>query len=416
MSKIYVKNNGPLRGSVRISGAKNSALPILASCILGGRENILYNIPRLSDIDVMLELLSSLGARINIFDDKIIIDAGHIKSHTTPYELVCRMRGSFLLSGALLARYSKARICMPGGCPIGARPVDLHLKGFSLMGAEISNGYGYIDMSAEKLHGARIYLDFPSVGATENLVMAATLAEGETVIQNAAAEPEIEDLASFLIKRGAIIEGAGSDTIKIIGVKELKSATHSVIPDRIEAGTFMSAIAITNGKGRVENVNINHIRPMLAKLREMNVEIAEEESAVVVDAYKRLVSTDIKTMPFPGFPTDMQAQFGGLLSVSEGTGMIVETVFENRFLHASELNRMGAKIKIEGRTSVVEGVKSLTGTRVKAPDLRGGAALVLAGLSATGETQIEDAWHINRGYENLEGKLSGLGASICVEK
>ena len=412
MSKIIVKNNGSLNGEILVSGSKNSSLPILASCVLTEGTNILKGLPDLSDIKLMFEILSSLGAKIDINYDETRINCEKISGYTTPYELVNKMRGSFLLAGALLSKYSHAQICMPGGCPIGARPVDLHLKGFAAMGAQISQGYGYIDLYAPKLHGAKIYLDFPSVGATENLIMAATLADGETIIENAAAEPEIEDLSKFLISRGAKITGAGSDTIHITGVKALSGATHRIIPDRIEAGTFMAALAITRGRGRVKNINLDHVRPMIAKLKDMGVEIAEEESAVLIDACKDLKSTDIKTMPFPGFPTDMQAQFGGLLSTARGTGLIVETVFENRFLHIGELKRMGANIRIEGRTSVVEGVSQLTGAKVNATDLRGGAALVLAGLAANGVTEISGVEHIKRGYENLIGKLSDIGADI----
>lgn len=416
MSKIIVKNNGALKGEIEVSGSKNSALPILASCVLTKGINTVKGLPNLSDIKIMYDILSSLGAKIDIHSNETIINCENITSYTTPYELVNKMRGSFLLAGALLAKYSHAQICMPGGCPIGTRPVDLHLKGFSAMGAQISQGYGYIDLYAPKLHGAKIYLDFPSVGATENLIMAATLADGETIIENAAAEPEIEDLSKFLTNRGAVISGAGSDTVHITGVRELSGTVHKIIPDRIEAGTFMAALAITRGRGCVKNINLDHVRPMIAKLKEMGVEIAEEQNAVVIDACKNLISTDIKTMPFPGFPTDMQAQFGGLLSTTSGTGLIVETVFENRFLHIGELKRMGANIRIDGRTSVVEGVPRLTGTKVNATDLRGGAALVLAGLAASGLTEISGVEHINRGYENFVGKLSCLGADISEEK
>lgn len=415
-SKIIISKSNNLSGEVCISGSKNSALPILASCLLTKGVNILHSIPLLSDINIMYEILKNIGAKIAFKKDIVEIDCSDIKSFEAPYELVSKMRGSFLLAGSLLAKYSRARICMPGGCPIGTRPVDLHLKGFAAMGSEISQGHGYIDLYAEKLHGAKIYLDFPSVGATENIIMAASLADGTTIIENAAAEPEIEDLAAFLNKRGAKIRGAGSDTIKITGVDELSGSEHKIIPDRIEAGTFMAALAITRGKGKIKNVKIDHLRPMLAKLKEMNVEISEEKNSVVIDACRDLVSTDIKTMPFPGFPTDMQAQFSGLLSTAAGTGVIIETVFENRFLHIGELQRMGANIKIDGRTSIVEGVPCLTGANVKATDLRGGAALVLAGLAAHGTTIITEAQHIHRGYENLVLKLSQLGANIYEEK
>lgn len=415
MSKIIVKNSKPLSGEVEISGSKNSALPILAACVMTEGTVSLLSVPDLSDIRIMLEILSGLGAEINFENNSAQICCDKINKYTTPYELVNKMRGSFLLAGALLARFSRARICMPGGCPIGTRPVDLHIKGFIAMGAEVSNEHGYIELSAEKLHSAKIYLDFPSVGATENILMAACLAEGETVIENAAAEPEIKDLADFLTKCGADIKGAGSDRIIINGVKNLKAATHKIIPDRIEAGTFMTAFAITRGKGIIKNVSPEHVKPIFAKLGEMGVEIAEEESGILIDACKDLISTDIKTMPFPGFPTDMQAQFGGLLSTAAGTGIITETVFENRFLHIAELKRMGANIKIEGRTSVIEGVEKLTGAKVTASDLRGGAALVLAGLAASGTTEISNAYHIHRGYEKLAEKFRRLGADISEE-
>ncbi len=415
MSKIIVQNNGPLSGEVSISGSKNSALPILASCLMTEGVCTVHSVPDLSDIKIMCRLLSALGAKIERGKGTVRVDCTDIKEFTAPYELAGKMRGSFLLAGALLAKYKKAGICMPGGCPIGTRPIDLHLKGFMQMGASVSKGYGYIDLSAEKLSGAKIYLDFPSVGATENLIMAACLADGETIIENAAAEPEIKDLSDFLTKRGAIIDGAGSDRVSVQGVSELSGAEHTIIPDRIEAGTFMTALAITRGKGLLKNVNTEHTKAMCAKLGEMGVEFSEDSAGLVVDARKRLISTDIKTMPFPGFPTDMQAPFGGLLATADGNGIIVETVFENRFLHVGELNRMGANIRIEGRTSLIEGVKRLTGTKVAAPDLRGGASLVLAGLCASGTTEISNAFHIHRGYEKFAEKLQSLGAAVYEE-
>ncbi len=413
MSNIIVKNSGQLFGDVEISGSKNSSLPIIASCILTHGTNVIYNVPNLSDIKVMYSLLEGLGATIDIKDKKTTINCENISNYTTPYELVGKMRGSFLLSGALLARVGHARIALPGGCPIGTRPVDLHLKGFGAMGVEISQGHGYVELKAEKLKGAKIYLDFPSVGATENLIIAAVMAEGETVIENAAAEPEIVDLIEFLKKQGAIIEGGGSDTITITGVKELKGCEHTVIPDRIEAGTFMSAFAMSRGKGRIKNVNLNHIKPVTAKLSEMGVEFLEiGNNCLEIDARKELKMSDVKTLPFPGFPTDMQAPFTVVLSSINGTGIIIETVFENRFLHIGELNRMGASIKIDGRTSVIEGGRCLTGTKVNAFDLRGGAALVLAGMIAKGETQVSGIDHIERGYEDFLGKLKNIGGCV----
>lgn len=415
MSKIIVKKSPHLSGEVRASGSKNAALPILAATILTQGKTTLYNVPNLTDITNMLSVLTDLGGFCSFSQGKITVDFSDCKSHITPYESMSKFRGSFLLAAPLLARMGKARICMPGGCPIGSRPIDLHLKGFGALGAEIKKGHGYVELSCKKLQGASIYLDFPSVGATENLIMAAALADGETTIANAAAEPEICDLADFLIKQGAKIEGAGSDTVKITGVKSLTPCTHTIISDRIEAGTFMSAFAITGGKGKITNINPAHLKPVTAKLTEMGANIIEETDSIYIDACKALTSSNIKTLPYPGFPTDMQAQFSSLMCLSKGTGIIVETVFENRFLHTGELNRMGANIRIDGRSSVIEGSRHLTGAQVSAFDLRGGAALVLAGLSAKGETQICGTHHIMRGYENLCEKLSSLGGNIFME-
>ena len=416
MPTIVVKTSEGLSGNVKISGSKNSSLPILAACILTKGKNIISNIPDLSDIRIMYSLMESLGVKIDIKNTETIVDCEKINNYKTIYELVGKMRASFLLSGALLARLGKARIALPGGCPIGTRPIDLHLKGFSAMGAEISQGHGYIELEANKLRGAKIYLDFPSVGATENIMIAATLAEGETIIENAAAEPEIIDLTEFLKKQGAIIEGAGSDTIKIRGVRELNPTVHNVIPDRIEAGTFMTAFASTRGRGIIENVNYSHIKPVVAKMCEMGIEIKEiGNDCLQIDANRELKTSDVKTLPFPGFPTDMQAPFTVLLNSIEGTGIIIETVFENRFLHIGELNRMGANIKIDGRTSVIEGGKKLTGTKVNAFDLRGGAALVLAGMNAKGITEISGVEYIDRGDENFVKKLEKIGAKIYLD-
>lgn len=413
MPEIIVQNSGALSGEVMISGSKNSSLPILAACILTKGKNTILNIPELSDIKIMCSLLESLGARIDKHKNEITIDCENINSCITPYELVGKMRGSFLLAGPLLARMGRARISLPGGCPIGTRPVDLHLKGFSALGAEIERGHGYLDMKADKLIGAKIYLDFPSVGATENIIMAAVLAKGETIIENAAAEPEITDLAEFLNKQGARIEGAGSDTIKIIGTDEVTGTKHKVIPDRIEAGTFMTAFAMTRGTGIIKEVNYEHIKPVAAKLCEMGVEVTDLKNGTIrINAEKELKTADIKTLPFPGFPTDMQAPFSVLLSTVEGTGLIIETVFENRFLHIGELNRMGADIRIDGRTSVIEGARQLSGTSVNAFDLRGGAALVLAGMIAKGDTEITGVEHIKRGYDGFVNKLEKIGGRV----
>lgn len=415
MSEIVIKKSPALCGNVICSGSKNAALPILAATILTEGKNTIKNLPRLTDTENMFEILTALGGICNINVNTAEIDFSSCREYSASYELMSKFRGSFFLAAPILSRMKRARISMPGGCPIGNRPIDLHLKGFSAMGAEIEHGHGYVDLYCEKLKGAKIYLDFPSVGATENLIMAAVLAEGETVIENAAAEPEITDLSNFLIKQGAKIHGAGSDTIKIYGVKRLEPVTHSIISDRIEAGTFMSAFAITGGKGKIENVNPMHLKPVIAKLTEMGAEIDEHRNYILIDATKPLTSANIKTLPFPGFPTDMQAQFSALLCETEGTGIIVETVFENRFLHIGELNRMGANIRIDGRSSFIEGNKHLSGAKVSAMDLRGGASLVLAGLCADGETRISGVHHIKRGYENLCGKLRSIGANIFLE-
>ncbi|SEF39143.1 UDP-N-acetylglucosamine 1-carboxyvinyltransferase [Caloramator fervidus] len=414
MSRIIIKGGRKLSGKVRISAAKNSVLPIIAASLLTGYECILEDIPFLEDVNVILSVLDSLG--VNIFIDKnkgnLYIKAEDLKSFEPSYELVRRMRASFLVMGPILARFGIVKISMPGGCNIGSRPIDLHLKGLSQLGADINLGHGYVEARCKKLKGTKIYLDFPSVGATENIMMAAVLAEGETIIENAAEEPEIVDLANFLNKLGARIIGAGTDIIKIEGVKELKGTNHQVIPDRIEAGTYMIAAAITGGEVTVENVITEHIRSIIAKLQEAGIYVKEEQNKVKVKGSQIINAVDIKTMPYPGFPTDMQAQFMALLSIAHGVSIITETVFENRFMHVNELKRMGANIKIDGRSAIVEGVEKLTGAQVKATDLRAGAALVLAGLSAEGVTEVSDVYHIDRGYVDMVGKLKKLGAEI----
>jgi len=411
--KLVVKQSGPLKGKVRISGSKNSVLPIIAATLLTDGENIIEEVPFLNDVEIMCGLIESIGGEIRRSgNNKLNISAKGIKEIVAPYELVSKLRASFLVMGPILARVGEAKISMPGGCAIGSRPVDLHLKGFAAMGAEINNAGGYIHASAKKLKGAQIYLDFPSVGATENILMAACLADGNTIIENASVEPEIVDLANFLIMAGADIKGAGTDTVKITGVKELKATSHLVIPDRIEAGTFMVAAAITQGDVIIENVIPDHLKPVSAKLKECGVEISEELTSIRVKADNKMKAVDIKTLPYPGFPTDMQSPLASLMSLSEGTSVIVETIFENRFMHVSELNRMGANIKIDGRAAVIEGKNVLNGARVKANDLRAGAALVLAGLSAEGTTEVTNAEHIFRGYENIDEKLKALGADV----
>jgi len=413
LAKIIVEKSGPLNGTIKINGAKNAVLPILAATLLASDKCVLEEIPSLRDVAVMGELLTALGANVTPLEDGCMsVDpSGEILSEA-PYELIQKMRASFFVMGPLLAKNGVARISMPGGCAIGARPIDLHLKGFAALGAEIELGHGFVEAKAEKLVGATIYLDFPSVGATENIMMAATLAEGTTIIENAAEEPEIIDLANFLNKLGANVKGAGTDTIRIQGVQELGSTIHAVIPDRIETGTYMIAAAMTRGNLMIENVVPSHLKPIIAKLRECGVEIEEGDDYLRVDGKNRLDSVDITTLPYPGFPTDLQAQFMSLLTITEGTGIVSETVFENRFMHVSELNRMGANIKIEGHSAVVQGRGTLQGAQVKATDLRAGAALILAGLVADGVTEIGDIYHIDRGYVEIEQKLRDVGANI----
>lgn len=415
MSVFIIDGGVPLKGTVRISGAKNAILPSLAACLLTGDKTILKDVPDLEDVHTMCNLLNSLGAgtTFNKNDKEIIVDTSSINKYTAPYELVNQMRASFLVMGPLLARKGRAKVSLPGGCAIGSRPVDLHLKGLAALGANINTGHGYVEASVKgRLAGARIYLDFPSVGATENILMASVLAKGRTIIENAATEPEIVNLATLLVSMGANITGAGTDTIRVVGTDRLHGTEHAIIPDRIEAGTFMLAAAITGGNVTLENVMTEHIKPISAKLRESGVEISEELGVVHVKSIPNPKAVDIKTHPYPGFPTDMQAQMTSFLSRAEGTSMIVETIFENRFMHISELKRMGARIKIDGRTAIIEGRVPLMGAQVKATDLRAGAALILAGLCAEGKTEISDIRHIDRGYEKMEEKLRALGARI----
>ncbi len=414
VAKLIIQQSPSLTGKVRISGAKNSVLPIMAASLLAEGESEIQDIPALRDVFVMQELLENLGASTSWNGKKgsMKVKADGLKSYEASYELVRQMRASFLIMGPLLAKMGRTKIPLPGGCAIGTRPVDLHLKGLAALGAQITQEHGYVEAYADKLIGARIYLDFPSVGATENIMMAAVLAEGQTMIENSAVEPEIVDLANYLNAMGANVRGAGTDTIKVTGVDKLTGVVHGVIPDRIEAGTFMAAAAITKGDLFLENVVVDHLRPIMAKLKETNIHIEEIENGLHIMAKDRCKAMDIKTLPYPGFPTDMQAQFMSLMTIAQGTSMIIETVFENRFMHASELKRMGADIKIEGRSAVIEGVDRLTGTQVKATDLRAGAALILSALIASGTTEISDIYHIERGYYKIEDKLRALGANI----
>ena len=413
MEKIVVEKSPALKGRVRISGAKNAALPILAACLLGTEDIYLEEVPELQDVHIMCQVLEALGSEVEVLGKgKLKINSAHLKEYKTPFELMNKMRASFLVMGPLLARMGKTENSLPGGCSIGARPIDYHLKGFRALGAEIHEDIGNITASCDELVGEKIYLDFPSVGATENIMMAAVLAKGETIIDNAAKEPEIVDLSNFLRKLGAKVTGAGTSTIRIVGVDRLGGARHAIIPDRIEAGTFMVAAAITGGDVLVENVITNHIKPVIAKLKESGAEVIEEGENVRVIGRPLPEAIDIKTLPYPGFPTDMQAQFMAYMTQCKGSNVAIETVFENRFMHVEEFEKMGADIKIDGRSAVVIGPKRLHGAHVHASDLRAGAALILVGLVAEGKTYIHDIYHIDRGYEDIEEKFRNLGAVI----
>nr|WP_300092866.1 UDP-N-acetylglucosamine 1-carboxyvinyltransferase [Sedimentibacter sp.] len=417
MEKITVKKSLGLKGNIRVDGSKNSILPILAATLLSEEECIIHDIPNLQDVRVMCKLLEALGVKIEkLGKGSLKIKAETIVTCEAPYELISKMRASFLVMGPLLTRCKSAKVYMPGGCAIGSRPIDLHLKGFKFLGADIKSENGYVNAAAEKLVGTDIYLDFPSVGATENIIMAAALAEGETVLENAAEEPEIVDLANFINSMGGNIIGAGTKTIRIKGVKKLHKTEHTVIPDRIEAGTYMVAAAATGGDVTIENVVSSHLQPVIAKLREAGAKVEEIDDKIRVTSDGIIKPVDIKTLPYPGFPTDMQAQFMSMLSIAEGTSIIHETIFENRFMHANELSRMGVNVKIEGSSAVLKGNSKLSGAKVKATDLRAGAALIIAGLIADGETEITEVFHIKRGYANIIEKLQNIGANITYEK
>jgi UDP-N-acetylglucosamine 1-carboxyvinyltransferase len=413
---LVINGSGPLCGEVSISGAKNSALPILAACILGTEEIILDGVPALKDVEIMIEVLRHLGAKVDYLDkDTVRIDSSNINTCETPYDLMDKMRASFVVMGPLLSRFKKAYTKAPGGCNIGARPIDFHLKGFEALGArsQVNDEQIAIETNGE-LIGNEVYLDFPSVGATQNIMMAAVLADGETTIENAAKEPEIVDLASFLSKMGAKIKGAGTSTIVIEGVEKLTGTRHTIIPDRIEAASYMIAAAMTKGNVTINNVIGSHIRPVIAKLIEMgaNVEELEDEDIIKVSVDSKLKPTNIQTLPYPGFPTDAQAQFMALMTICDGESKIQETVFENRFMHVEQLNKMGAAIATSGNRATIVGVDKLHGADVKATDLRAGAALVIAALVAEGETRISDIYHIDRGYSDLVEKFTKLGANI----
>lgn len=412
MEKYVIVGGNRLSGTVRLSGGKNSVLTILPACLLSKGVCTIHDVPRLSDVFVMKEVLNCLGAKVEFMGNTMVVDASQIYSVEVPDRLTRMMRASNLVMGPLLSRFHQAKLAYPGGCSIGSRPMDQHLRGMKIMGAQVMERHGFIEVKAARIMGGEICLDFPSVGATENLMMASALAEGTTILRNAAREPEIVDLQNFLNSMGAKVKGAGTDIIRIEGVKELGSTEHTIIPDRIEAGTFIVIAAITQGDVFIKNIIPEHLEAVIAKIKETGVEITEYEDGIRVVNKERTKCVDIKTMPFPGFPTDMQAQAMALLAVSEGAGILTETIFENRFKHVDEFRRMGADIRVEGRVSIIKGVKCLSGAYVEASDLRAGAALVTAGLAADGATVVGNIQHIDRGYEHFERKLRDLGAQI----
>ena len=412
MDKIIVEGGRSLKGQVRISGAKNAALPILVSSLLAEGANTYSNVPQLQDIESIKALLCNLGARAEAHGDTVHVDTGRILSYEAPYDLVRKMRASILVLGPMLARLQKATVSLPGGCAIGARPINLHLKGLAQLGADIHLEHGYVRAEAKKLKGAEIYFDTVTVTGTENLMMAAVLAEGTTILRNAAREPEVVALAEVLNKMGADVQGAGTAVITIKGVTSLKPVSVRIIPDRIETGTFMIAAALTHGDVTLIDCNPEHVRASIHKLRRAGIKITTTENLIHVRGNDDIISVDVETQPYPGFPTDMQAQFMVLMCVANGTSMITETIFENRFIHVSELERMGADIKISGHTAIVKGVPGLSAAPVMATDLRASASLILAGLVAEGQTEVNRVYHLDRGYETIEKKFSQLGAAI----
>lgn len=412
MFSYLISGGIPLEGAVKVSGAKNSALKLMAASLLTSDKTVLHNVPMIQDVLTMADVLRELGAEVSFSGDRMEIDPSGELSHTAPYELVCRMRASIIVMGPLLARLGEARVAMPGGCNIGPRKIDFHLAGLEKLGARIEVDHGFINVAADRLTGDVISLSYPSVGATENVMMAAVMARGRTVIESAAREPEIIDLAKFLTSMGACISGAGSDTIVIDGVDELTGATHTVVPDRIEAGTYMVAAAVTRGDVMVQNINPLHLEIFISKLRAIGVHVKEFDHEVCCRGEGRYSGTDIATLPYPGFPTDLQAPIMVLLSLSRGHSIVTENVFENRFVFVDEMNRLGGHIRTSGHHAVVHGESRFDGAIVEAPDLRAGAALVLAGLAAAGTTEVRRIGHIDRGYENFEQKLQALGADI----
>ena len=415
MKSYIIEGGKKLEGTVKISGSKNASLPIIAACILNSDITKLYNVPNIHDTQITLKILKFLGCKIKKNNNKVEINSKYITKKEIPEDLMREMRSTVILAGAILGRFKEVTFSYPGGCDIGARPIDLHLKAFEKMGIQIQEESGFIRCKTEKVKPADIHLDFPSVGATENVILAAVLADGITNITNAAMEPEIEDLAKLLNKMGAKIEGAGTNNIKIIGVKKLKQTSYSIMPDRIEAGTILCAGAITGGKIKITNVNPSHLKPALEKLEEAGCNIKIGKDEIYLNSPRKLKPIEIKTLPYPGFPTDLQPIFGATFAIAKGTSVIIENIFENRFKYMQELNRMGAKITIEGKTAIIKGVRKLSGATVDSKDLRGGAALVLAGLSSRGITKVNNIEYILRGYEDLDKKLNSIGAKIEIE-
>ena len=412
MDKLLIEGGTRLSGEIAISGAKNAALPILCTALLTAEPVTYTNVPRLKDIGTLLELLGQMGVKVERDGDTVTLDASGLNNPVAPYEMVKTMRASILVLGPLVARCGEARVSLPGGCAIGARPVDQHIKGLQAMGAEVHVEHGYVHATVPRLKGARLFTDMVTVTGTENLMMAAALADGETVIENAAREPEVVDLANCLVAMGAQISGAGSDVIRIRGVERLHGATHRIMPDRIETGTYLCAAAVTGGSVRLTGTSTSYLDAVIDKLMDAGCEVVSERDAIRLSAPARLNAVSLRTAPYPAFPTDMQAQFMAINAVARGVAMIRETIFENRFMHAVELQRLGADIRIDGNTAVVQGVAKLEGATVMATDLRASASLVVAGLVAEGETTIERIYHLDRGYERLEEKLAALGAKV----
>jgi UDP-N-acetylglucosamine 1-carboxyvinyltransferase len=413
MDTIVIRGGKKLEGEVKISGAKNAVLPILAATLLTGGWNTISNVPKLGDIRTILKLLTELGVDVSEGQKSLRVNTENLKDSEAPYDLVKTMRASVLVLGPLVARLKRAKVSLPGGCAIGARPINLHLKALESMGVKVNIQHGYVEAKAKKIRGARIYFDIPTVTGTENIMMTACLADGTTVLENVAREPEVVNLASALKKMGAKIYGAGTDVITIEGVKTLKPMKHHVMPDRIETCTYMIAAGITGGRVTIVDSDPSHCQAVIEKLQEIGIKVSiHDDGAISIAGGQGLKAADVKTLPYPGFPTDVQAQIMALLSLSQGSSIITETIFENRFMHVAELKRMGADITIQGNTAVVKGVEKLSGAPVMATDLRASASLVLAGLAAEGVTEISRVYHLDRGYEDLVGKLSKLGAEI----